>query len=79
MYHIPNIAAGLLYLLMSSAVLAQETGQIEGTVSDASNGEKLPSANIYFEGTSVGTATDLEGGYRLRNVPVGEQTHTVGA
>ena len=64
----------LLCLLLPAAVLAQGTGQVVGVVYDASTNEGLPSANIRIEGTGLGTTTDLEGTYRLRSVPVGEQT-----
>lgn len=41
---------------------------ISGTVRDAKTGEALVGANIILEGTSMGTATDLNGKYSIHNV-----------
>ncbi|MEX0779373.1 MAG: TonB-dependent receptor [Balneolales bacterium] len=41
----------------------QET--ITGSVTDAETGEALPGVNIMVQGTSSGTATDMEGNYEL--------------
>lgn len=38
---------------------------IKGTVTDASNGEALPYASLIFKGTTIGTATDMEGRFSL--------------
>ena len=43
--------------------LAQRT--ITGTVTDAENGETLIGANVFVDGTGVGTATDIDGFYSL--------------
>ena len=40
-----------------------------------SDGEHVPFATIYIEGTTIGTATDITGHYMLINLPVG--IHTV--
>ncbi len=58
-----------------SFTLFAQTGGLSGVLTDASSGETLPGANIYMENTGIGTVTDLEGEYRLMNVPVG--THEV--
>jgi iron complex outermembrane receptor protein len=51
-------------LLCSVAVFAQNR-EISGTVTDAENGSPLPGANITIKGTSIGTATDVDGKYKL--------------
>ncbi|MCH8557885.1 MAG: TonB-dependent receptor [Balneolia bacterium] len=48
-------------------------GTIFGIVTDADTGEPLPGVSVYISGTSLGSATDVEGRYRIRRVPVGEQ------
>ena len=40
-----------------------------------SEGEHIPFATIYIEGTTIGTATDITGHYMLIDLPVG--THTL--
>ena len=47
----------------TAPVLAQQ--QITGTVTDAQNGESLPGASVSVPGTTVGTATDVDGNYAL--------------
>ena len=41
---------------------------VRGKVTDSSTGEALPGVNIAMKGTTVGTISDLDGGYSL-NVP----------
>ncbi|KXX67735.1 SusC/RagA family TonB-linked outer membrane protein [Flammeovirga sp. SJP92] len=55
----------LLSLLMSLsfATLAQER-TVSGTISDA-NGEPLPGVAVILKGTTQGTVTNIDGGYRL--------------
>lgn len=48
-------------------------GSIYGEVRDADTGETLPGANIFVQNTNIGVATDIDGRYTLRRVPVGNQ------
>lgn len=43
---------------------------ISGKVSDE-NGESLPSVNVFLDGTSIGTFTDIDGNYKLEGIPAG--------
>ena len=65
--------------LLTAAPLAaqapQKTGTIQGVVMDYT-GEMLPLASVKIEGTALGVATDLDGRYRIENVPVGAYTVT---
>lgn len=66
----------LCIVVAPTAVLAQQTGTLTGTVSDANNGSPLPGANIgLLELPTKGTATDINGLYTIPDIPVG--THTV--
>lgn len=62
----------VVFLLTSFAVqsLAQ-TGVLTGKVSDAATTEPLPFANVFINQTTIGTATDTQGNYTLKNVPIG--------
>ncbi len=51
-----------------------ESGQVRGRVVDARTGEPLIGANVQLKGASQGAATDLEGRFRIPNVPEGPQT-----
>lgn len=49
-----------------------QTGTIRGQVIDKETGEALIGANVVLEGTQMGTATDNEGIFEIKNVPAGE-------
>ncbi len=52
-----------LLLPLSTSALAQSV--VRGTVTDAETGQGLPGASILVQGTTTGTATNLEGQYSL--------------
>lgn len=54
----------LLKMYQIDSSIAQEL--ITGQVTDAETGESLPGVNIIVKGASIGTATDIDGEYRLR-------------
>ena len=51
----------------------QGTGNLKGTVYDETSKDGLPGANIIVEGTAIGTASDLDGNFLIRNIPAGQQ------
>ncbi len=64
-----------LALLISNHVVAQQEHSdavIIGHV--VSRGEHIPFVNIYLEGTSLGTATDVTGHYMMVDLPTGKFT-----
>lgn len=71
----PILSLGVL-LFATVNLFAQGVGNLRGTVRDA-NGDMLPGAAIFVEGTTIGTATDINGAYSLQNIPVGEKQITV--
>lgn len=48
-----------------------QNNQLSGRVTDSHTGEALAGANILIEGTSLGTATNDHGEFKIRNVPPG--------
>ena len=64
-----------LLLLISFQVFSQSS-IIKGKVSDATNNENIPFANVYIEETKSGVATDLEGNYQIKNLNPGLYTLT---
>jgi hypothetical protein len=50
-----------LALSLPSVVLGQNSGKIEGKVTDAVSNEPLPFVNIVVKGTMIGTTSDLDG------------------
>jgi TonB-dependent starch-binding outer membrane protein SusC len=77
---IPAIAllVALLTLSFCATVVAQQTtGEIRGTVTDATRGEALIGANIVVVGTSYGAAANTEGVYSINKIPPGRYTLSV--
>lgn len=60
----------LLLLMLPFGMLAQST--LSGTVSDSS-GLPVPGANVFVEGTSNGTSTDMDGKYSLSGLSNGNR------
>ncbi|MGD8782316.1 MAG: TonB-dependent receptor [Ignavibacteria bacterium] len=63
----------LIFILCCSfiSISAQSKGGITGKVSDAFDGEPLYGANVFIEGTAIGTATDFDGSYRITGLDPG--------
>jgi TonB-linked SusC/RagA family outer membrane protein len=53
--------------------MAQQVRTIKGVVLDEES-EAVIGANVFIPGTTVGTATDLEGNFSLSNVPADQKT-----
>ncbi len=66
--------AALSLALLPAAVFAQTTGSITGTVVDGDFGGGLPGASVLVVELGTGAATDLDGRYTVREVPVGTYT-----
>lgn len=76
-----KITSALLVLMMivfADTVFAKDTlvPVIKGKVLDE-NGEPLEAANVYIEGSSVGTTTDEEGRFFFNKIPAGTHRITV--
>ncbi|MCB0743844.1 MAG: TonB-dependent receptor, partial [Ignavibacteriae bacterium] len=60
----------LLFSINLSQTYAQ-TGSLQGIVVDAVSNDPLPGANIILTGTSIGAASNVDGKFLIRNIPVG--------
>ncbi len=60
---------GLICWLMVSAlaVCAQSVTRVTGSTIDHASGEPLPFVQIMFEGSTIGTTSDLDGNFELSN------------
>lgn len=67
------LKANLLILLCIAGVSFSygQSGTISGVITDRSNGETLPGANVIIEGTTTGTTADINGRFSF-DVPAGE-------
>ena len=71
-----RILCGVAVLLLAPALaFGQDTGTVEGLVTDGDTGDPLPGANVTFPDLDLGTATNASGVYTIEEVPAG--THTL--
>ncbi len=70
----PLLYLAVILFLLNNSVFAQGKGTLAGKVVDADLGDGMPGVNVVIDGTMMGAATDLEGAYRLDNVPIGSYT-----
>lgn len=61
----------LIFIIAASLRLSGQTGIIEGSVTDKSSAESLIGTTIMVEGTTIGTTSDIEGKFILKNLKPG--------
>ena len=59
----------LLFFSLSGANSFAQDLLLTGIVTNAKSGETLPAANVVVKGTSIGTATNVDGYFTLLNLP----------
>ena len=60
----------LLFLLIGIGLFAQD-GQVKGKITDASNNEPVPFANVLVVGTQIGSSTDFDGNFIITGLESG--------
>jgi outer membrane receptor protein involved in Fe transport len=60
-----------LFIIVTYTLQAHNAGNICGTISDAHNGSPLIGINVQIKNTLLGTITDLNGKYELKNIQIG--------
>jgi len=69
-----------IYVLALVSIIsfgAFSQGSIVGTVKDVKTGEAIIGANVVIQGTTIGSATDVEGNFLINNVKEGTYTIVV--
>lgn len=64
----------LLLVFLSLFGYGQNNGTVKGFVYDKANGEPVPFSNVFFQGTTIGASTDLNGFFNITRVPPGNYT-----
>ncbi|MBI1931514.1 MAG: TonB-dependent receptor [Ignavibacteriales bacterium] len=64
----------LIFILFHSIVLPQNTGKIQGKITDKNLNDPLPGVNIIIEGTYYGAATDYNGNFIIDKITPGKYT-----
>ncbi len=66
----------LCTVFLSTAIvsksMAQQNSWISGTITEANTNIPLPGATVFIKEYSLGTVTDYNGAYNLKNVPAGK-------
>ncbi len=70
-----NLSLSIAVFFFAAPVAFAQNGTIKGKVIDAETQETCIGASIMIEGTSKGTAADLDGNFMLTDIPAG--THTL--
>ncbi len=65
----------LLFLITIFSAFTVSSQVIQGVITDRETKEPLIGVSIIVKGSAKGTATDLDGKYRLTNIPKGETLH----
>ena len=65
----------LLFLISYSTVYAQKV-TVTGKVTDSATGESLPAVSVVITGTSMGTISDVNGGYSISVSPEASLTYS---
>ncbi len=61
-----------LSILLIIPLKAQDFGTVSGNVKDEKTREALIGVNVYLKGTHIGSATDVNGNYFIKQVPAGK-------
>ncbi|MBN30861.1 MAG: ferric aerobactin receptor [Crocinitomicaceae bacterium] len=67
------LTVGASLLCLSTTGIAQSFGTIRGRVNDERTNQPIPFATVTLQGSAVGTTSDFEGNYELKDVPAGIQ------
>ena len=78
---LPHVGRTLLAVAVKSAAtvgsVAAQTGAVTGSVTTATDGRALSSAQVFIEALDLGGLTNVQGRFLIQNVPVGEHAITV--
>ena len=72
--HFLTVLALLLALLLVSFSGIAQYGTVRGFVYERESGEPVIFTNVYFKGTSIGAATDVNGYFVISRIPPGSYT-----
>lgn len=61
----------LALFLLFPFLAAAQTGEIRGLVKNKNSNEPIPFANVVLQGTTIGTTTDIDGKYSIKNLKPG--------
>lgn len=66
MKKVVQLFSTVLIFLFSTVMIQAQDLEVQGIITDGNNGETIIGATILISGTSLGTATDIDGNYSLK-------------
>jgi hypothetical protein len=72
--HIPAFLLIVLFIVFFSFDSLAQTGIIRGSISEKATGEPVIFTNVYLKGTTIGSASDVNGLYVISKIPPGNYT-----
>lgn len=73
----PKNQSGILICSENCPKVLNGEGALKGTIFNSRTKNRIYGATIMMDGSSIGTATDIEGEFTLRKLPAGEQDFTI--
>ncbi len=67
-FHFPRILSLIILVELFSFSSFAQSGSIKGRILDSKTLEPLPFANVFLNNTTIGTVTDTNGDYLLKNI-----------
>ncbi|MGL4519914.1 MAG: SusC/RagA family TonB-linked outer membrane protein [Phocaeicola sp.] len=72
-----RLIMSLTLLCMFVVVVVAQVSKVTGVVISAEDNEPIIGASVLVKGTTLGTITDVEGGYTITNIPADSNTLTI--
>lgn len=69
-----KFVATLILFIAATAVFAQGSGKLMGTITNSKNGESITGVTVRVVGTSRGGSSDVSGKYSIPALPIGKYT-----
>ena len=61
----------LTIIILFTCSLKSQNGEIQGTITDITNNEPIPFANVVIAGTQIGTTSDFDGNFSITGIDPG--------
>ncbi|MEP1150131.1 MAG: carboxypeptidase-like regulatory domain-containing protein [Balneola sp.] len=71
-YKFIKVSLTLFVVFISISINAQEVFTVNGSVYSETDSRSIPGAQIFINGSTIGTLSDNEGNFVLRNIPEGK-------
>ncbi|MCB0705233.1 MAG: carboxypeptidase-like regulatory domain-containing protein, partial [Saprospiraceae bacterium] len=63
-----------LFFFLSVLAIGFSQGSVSGSIVDDESDEALIGASLFIKGANIGSVTDIDGSFRVANIPTGEHT-----